>query len=155
MPGATDAPAFRILPPVAFAVPLGLGLAATWWLGDPVRFGPWARWTGWALLALVVPWDAWALATLGRHHTTVLPGRPTTHLVTTGPFRLSRNPLYVGFALLSTSIALLAHSTWALAGLPVALLAVQWGAILPEETYLAGKFGDAYAQYKARVRRWL
>lgn len=150
-----DAPRFRIWPPVAYGVPFTVGIAITWWLGDPVAYPPWTSWAGWALVALVVPWDLWAIRCLQRHHTALLPGSPTTSLVTTGPFRLSRNPLYVGFTVLHAGLALALGSTWALAGLPVAVLAVLWGAILPEEAYLQEKFGPVYKAYRARVRRWL
>lgn len=150
-----DAPRFRIWPPVAFGVPFLLGVAASTWLGDPAPLGPWARPVGLVLLALVVPWDTWALVTMRRRRTAILPGAPTTSLITTGPFRMSRNPLYVGFTVLHASLALLLGSLWALAALPVAILAVLWGAILPEEAYLAGKFGSAYDDYRRRVRRWI
>lgn len=150
-----DAPAFRIWPPVAFGVPFALGVAASTWIGDPLALGAWATPAGIALLAVAVPWDAWGLLAILRRRTGLLPGRPTTALITTGPFRLSRNPLYVGFVLLHVAFALLLGSVWALVGLPVAVLAVWWGAIAPEEAYLAAKFGEEYAAYRSRVRRWL
>lgn len=152
---ASDAPRFRIWPPVAFAVPFLLGLGASWWLGDPVVLPRWSGLAGLVLLILAVPWDAWALWGLLSRRTALLPGSPTTTLVVTGPFALSRNPLYVGFVLLHGGLALVLGSVWALAALPVAILAVLWGAILPEEAYLARKFGRDYAQYRARVRRWI
>lgn len=150
-----DAPDFRIWPPVAFGVPFLLGLGASWWLGDPVSLPRWSRDAGSVLLVLAALWQAWGLWSLLRRHTGLLPGQPTTALVTTGPFRVSRNPLYVGFAALHLGAALALHSPWALVALPVAVLAVLWGAILPEEAYLARKFGAAYAEYCGKVRRWL
>ena len=87
--------------------------------------------------------------------TGLLPGQASTTLVTTGIFAVSRNPLYVGFTGLHLGLALVLGSLWALAALPLALLAVLWGAILPEEAYLAGKFGAEYADDRSKVRRWL
>jgi protein-S-isoprenylcysteine O-methyltransferase Ste14 len=150
-----DAPRFRIWPPVAFGVPFLLGLAVTWRLGDPVTLGIWARPAGFILVAFVIPWDAWALASMVRHRTAILPGGATTTLLTTGPFAISRNPLYVGFIGWHLALGLLLGSVWALVGLPIAILAVLWGAILPEESYLAQKFGSVYEDYRKRVRRWV
>lgn len=152
---APDAPAFRIWPPVAFAVPFLVGLAATRWIGETARLGPYAQEAGLLLLLLVIPWDAWALWALLSRRTALLPGGATTTLVTTGIYRVSRNPLYVGFAVLYAGLGLVLGSVWALALLPVAILAVLWGAILPEEAYLARKFGADYDAYRQRVRRWL
>ena len=67
----------------------------------------------------------------------------------------SRNPLYLGLLAGSAGLALLAGSLWALVLLPVEWALLQWGAVLPEERYLAGKFGSAYDDYRRRVRRWL
>jgi protein-S-isoprenylcysteine O-methyltransferase Ste14 len=81
--------------------------------------------------------------------------RPTTALVTSGPYRLTRNPMYLGMAFLYAGLALSFGVTWSLAFLPLVLLAVDRLAILREEHYLEAKFGEEYRRYKARVRRWL
>ena len=83
------------------------------------------------------------------------PGTPTASIMTTGPYRFSRNPLYLAAALLQTGIAVGVGSFWALASIIVALLLVHFLAVLPEEQYLAGKFGDEYREYKRSVRRWI
>ena len=76
-------------------------------------------------------------------------------LVAEGPFRFSRNPIYVALTLIYCGIGVAADSGWVL-GLAVPLLAVmRYGVIAPEERYLEAKFGDAYRDYKGRVRRWL
>ena len=92
---------------------------------------------------------------MAAHRTSILPGGATTAVLQSGPFRVSRNPLYVGLVALDAGLALLAGSFWALVFVPVGIVALLWGAIWPEERYLAGKFGDDYAAYQARVRRWL
>lgn len=77
----------------------------------------------------------------------------------TGPFRVSRNPLYVGLIAgliaLDTGWALLADSVWVLVLVPVGVAALWWGAVRPEQRYLSGKFGAECDAYRARVRRWV
>ena len=80
---------------------------------------------------------------------------PTTALVTTGPFRFSRNPLYVALTLAYLGIAVAAQSLWALALLIVVLIVMQQGVIGREERYLERPFGADYLRYKERVRRWI
>ncbi len=84
-----------------------------------------------------------------------MPWRPTTALVVGGPFRFTRNPMYLGTTLLYIGIAILAQALWALVLLPFVLMIVQRGVIEREERYLEGKFGADYLRYKQRVRRWL
>jgi protein-S-isoprenylcysteine O-methyltransferase Ste14 len=81
--------------------------------------------------------------------------KPTTALVTEGPFRYSRNPIYVALTLLYVGVALLINALWILLLIVPAVLVLRYGVIAREEAYLARKFGDAYRQYMAQVRRWL
>src|SRR3712207_3608963 len=151
-----DAPAYRIWPPVALGVPLAGGLGVTAAVGDPIPLpaaGP--RITATALIVAFVVWNGWALWLMGRHRTAVLPGGSTRTILDRGPFRVSRNPLYLGLLALDVALALLWPSFWGLVSVPVAAAALWWGAILPEERYLSGKFGADYDAYRARVRRWL
>lgn len=90
-----------------------------------------------------------------RAGTNVNPAKPATALVTTGPFRLSRNPLYVSLTLLYVGIALLFNAVMPWLLLPGVLWVVQYGVIKREEAYLEGRFGQAYLDYAAKVRRWL
>jgi len=85
----------------------------------------------------------------------VVPGRPATTLVTNGPYRVTRNPIYIGFILLYFGIAILATSVWMLLLLVPLLIVLQRGVVEREETYLDAKFGEEYGKYKARVPRWL
>ena len=148
-------PRFRLWPPVSVGVPLVVGLAISGLVGDPLTTGPVTVVSGWALAVGFVAWNGWALATMARHRTALLPGGATTTVIETGPFAWSRNPLYIGLLVLSAAVALLAGSLWAIVLLPVAWALLQWGAVLPEERYLAAKFGAAYDDYRSRVRRWL
>ncbi|MCW2735432.1 isoprenylcysteine carboxylmethyltransferase family protein [Nocardioides sp.] len=150
-----DIVAFRLWPPVAIGAPLLAGALATAWWGDPVEPGPWRVPLGWALVVLFVIWNGWSLWLFARHETGLLPGSPTEAMIEEGPYRLSRNPLYVGLLALYLALALLGGSFWALVLFPVAVLLVLWGAILPEERFLHARFGDPYDAYRSRVRRWL
>lgn len=85
----------------------------------------------------------------------MLPGSETVQVLDRGPFRVSRNPLYLGLIALDIGTALLVPSFWALAGVPAGVLMLLWGAILPEERYLRVRFGAGYEHYTRRVRRWL
>jgi protein-S-isoprenylcysteine O-methyltransferase Ste14 len=148
-------PGFRVWPPVAVGVPLVLGLLVSWLVGDPLP-ASWATTTaGLVLVVAFAVWNGWALRTMARHRTALLPGGATTTVIRTGPFARSRNPLYVGLLVLSAGLALLAASAWALVALPVEWALLRWGAVLPEERYLSEKFGPEYAAYVARVRRWI
>jgi protein-S-isoprenylcysteine O-methyltransferase Ste14 len=83
------------------------------------------------------------------------PGRPTSRLVTDGPFRYTRNPGYLGGAMMYAGIASLTNALWVIVLLPVMLLMMQRTVIEREERYLEGKFGEEYLRYKAQVRRWI
>jgi protein-S-isoprenylcysteine O-methyltransferase Ste14 len=90
-----------------------------------------------------------------RAGTSVVPYRPTTCLVTGGPYRYSRNPDYVGQTMLYIGIAVAANSWWPLLLLPLVLLVVHYGVIRREERYLEREFGREYRVYAATVPRWL
>jgi protein-S-isoprenylcysteine O-methyltransferase Ste14 len=104
-----------------------------------------------AFLALTVT----AIRTLARARTTIVPTQAAQHLVTNGPFAVSRNPLYLGNALLMFGIGLIGGWVWFFVlGLAAAFLTQQL-AIIPEERHLASRFGKKYHDYKKKVRRWI
>ena len=90
-----------------------------------------------------------------RAGTSVMPSEPSTALVTTGPYRFTRNPIYIGFVLAYFGFAVVLTSMWVLLLLIPVLAIMQRGVVVREEAYLARKFGDAYRKYQARVPRWL
>lgn len=98
---------------------------------------------------------AWAALTLRRHDTTVLPHKGTERLVTDGPYRYRRNPIYLGDVLLLLGAAELTKNVWFVILAPLFAGLVTWLAILPEERHLEARFGDAYRAYKANTRRWI
>ena len=87
--------------------------------------------------------------------TSVVPGEPSTALVVEGPYRFTRNPIYIGFVLLYFGLAIILTSLWALVLLIPVLIVLQRGVVEREETYLKRQFGDAYRKYQGRVPRWL
>jgi protein-S-isoprenylcysteine O-methyltransferase Ste14 len=150
-----DAPAYRIWPPVALGVPLLAGLALTAGVGDPIAPPAGARTVAVVLIVAFALWNGWALWLMARFETALLPGGSTSTILDRGPFRVSRNPLYLGLIALDLALALLWPSFWGVVSVPVGVVALWWGAIVPEERYLSGKFGAEYEDYRARVRRWL
>lgn len=97
----------------------------------------------------------WGLVTMLRGRAQVRPDREATVLITNGPFRRFRNPMYVGYALLLLGMSDTMQNIWVALLVPVFVLALTWLAILPEERHLEEKFGDAYRQYKSTSRRWI
>ena len=149
-----DAPAFRIWPPVALGAPLLVGVIVTASAGDPFPLAP-VRVLGLVLFALFALWNGWTLSMMVAHSTAILPGGATETVLDHGPFRFSRNPLYIGLIALDIGLALLWPSAWALLLVPVGIALLFWGAIAPEERYLSAKFGAEYEAYCRKVRRWL
>ena len=90
-----------------------------------------------------------------RAGTNVPPNKPTVTIVTGGPFRFTRNPLYLGGTLVYLGFAMVLGSVWLLWLFVPMVLVLRWGIIHREERYLEAKFGEVYLAYKARVRRWL
>lgn len=139
-----------------FAGLLGVGLlidvALAWTLGlaTPARMIG-----GGLILAAGAGFLAAALGLFRRARTRPEPWRPTTAIVTTGVYSVTRNPMYVGMALAYAGIAVLADAPTALLLLPLVLVVIHVGVIRREERYLEDKFGPEYLRYKAQVRRWL
>ncbi len=96
-----------------------------------------------------------SLRTIRVGEQTEHPWKPTFHLVEAGPFRFTRNPMYVQMILVQLGFAVALANPWIGALLPVTALGLHYTAILPEEAYLLAKFGEDYADYQRRVPRWL
>lgn len=152
---AADKPGVIALPPFIYLAFLlaGLGLeviAPTALLAAPLRY-----FVGGALIAGGL---ALAVVASGRFRaagTNVRPTLPATALVTDGPYRFTRNPMYVALTAVYLGLTLTADSLWLLILLPLLLAVMHYGVIRREERYLAGKFGTPYHDYVGRVRRWL
>ena len=124
-------------------VPLSLG-------GRPLRYS-----AGGIIFTAGLGLLIWALRTMTRAKTTFNPWLPSSRIVSWGPFRFTRNPIYVGDALLYLGTAIAFDSALAILLLPLVLNIVYFGVIRREERYLEAKFGEEYVAYKNQVRRWL
>ena len=89
-----------------------------------------------------------------RSGQSVRPWDPTPSLIFDGPYRFTRNPMYVGLTLFEIGLGLVLNNAWISALALPALATVHFMAVLPEERYLSGKFGDSYRDYLGRVRRY-
>ena len=141
-------------PPFLLLGFIGLGFTAR--LIAPAKFLPdsWAAFVGPILVAASFGLFLWTAFAMHRGRASIPTSEPTNSLVDGGPFRISRNPIYLSMVSLLLGVGIWANSLWfiVLAALAIALLS--WGVISREERYLERKFGDKYLTYKARVRRW-
>jgi protein-S-isoprenylcysteine O-methyltransferase Ste14 len=116
-------------------------------------------WLQWGLGALLIAAGLGLLlsfnTSFSRKGTAVEPWKPTTAIVTTGPYRFTRNPAYLGMALTYIGIAVTSSALWVLVPLPFVLAVIDRGVIAREERYLERKFGEEYLGYKRTVRRWV
>ena len=117
-----------------------------WWIGHAV---------GWPLVVAGFLLLAWSVRTMFRAGVDPALYEPTTAIVATGPYALSRNPIYVSFIAVYVGIALVVNTLWPIIFLPVGIALLYYGVIAREESYLERVFGDGYRHYKARVRRWI
>jgi len=152
-----DSAGVRFPPPFIYLGALLLGLAAERFVA--MRSFGIDRWllvaTGALLFAAGAATMLAAAGLFRRLGTPVPPSRPTTLIATTGPYRWTRNPMYLGMALVYSGIAVGFDGAITLALLPLVLIVIQRQVIAREERYLEAKFGDDYRRYKAEVRRWL
>ena len=145
----------RVPPPLIYVVLFGLALLLHQLV--PLTFLPIlpARVVALICLGCGAILVVWSGLLFRRANTNVVPVKPTTALVLTGPYRLTRNPIYLAFLCIYLAAALWFGVVWALVLVPLVVLTVQRLAIIKEERYLEQKFGDAYRQYRAHVRRWI
>ena len=106
-------------------------------------------------IAVGVTIAAWSVGLFRREHTSFVPIKPATTLVIYGPYRFTRNPMYLGLVCVYVGLALWIGVFWALILLPAVMVLIQRYVIIREEQYLERKFGDEYLRYKANVRRWI
>jgi protein-S-isoprenylcysteine O-methyltransferase Ste14 len=145
-------------PPLLFLAALLLGFVSDRLLPLPfvVPEGDLVRWTvAGSLILIGLALAAAGIRNFSRAATPVRTTEPTRALVTTGIHGWTRNPIYLGMFLLYGGIGVAAQSPWILIlTLPLAI-AIRYGVVAREEAYLERRFGDAYRDYKARVRRWV
>jgi protein-S-isoprenylcysteine O-methyltransferase Ste14 len=148
-----DDPPTRIpWPPVLLVATIGCGFLLEGLAPLPLPTN--LRTAGGAIIVLALLNEIWCALELRRHHTTILPYRPVSTLVTTGPYRWSRNPIYVSHVALAAGVGMVLGSLWTLLLTPALILALMRLSIMPEEQHLAKKFGPAFGAYVRRTRRW-
>jgi protein-S-isoprenylcysteine O-methyltransferase Ste14 len=152
---SADTPGVIAPPPLIYLGALGVGFALDAAIGDASLPSTVARPVGAALIVAGAGLMGTFVRAFGRARTPVDPYRPSEAVVTDGPYRLTRNPGYLGMTLTYAGIAIASNSPWALVPLPAAIVVIDRGVIAREERYLERKFGARYMDYKRRVRRWI
>jgi len=152
---AEDRPGVPIAPPLLFVLPIVVSLVPEWFVPTSFVHGAF-RWIPGAIIFLTgLALNIGGFVIQKRAGADPIPFNPSTRIVSHGPYRFSRNPMYLGFALCTFGLAILVDSAWMLLALPIGLVLVDRIVITREERYLERKFGDEYLNYKRRVRRWL
>lgn len=152
-------PGIRIPPPLLFVMPLLTGFIIQHFVPIRIVTGVGAA----KILGIVGEIEiiigasliVWAMATFKRLRTPIIPVHPARTLAAEGPYTLTRNPMYLSLALVYLGITFVANAFWPLLFLPEAIVLVYLLVIKVEEAYLAREFGEAYAEYRRRVRRWI
>ena len=156
MADPTDTAGVKIRPPIAWIIAVLAGLVLNWML--PLPFLPPAAAAGslgTGIFALALALFAWAVATMTRAGSHVQGSRPTTTVVESGPYRFTRNPIYLAMLLGLMGLAIAVNGLWLLLTLVPFALIIRYAVVAREEAYLERKFGEVYLGYRARVRRWL
>jgi len=141
-------------PPAIYLIAILVGVALHF--VGAIRFVPnLARPLGGLIVVFAAMLFIWSIRTFRSAGTPVPGNQPTTTIVSVGPYRLSRNPIYLAFSLFQVGIALGVNDAWILITLLPAIAIMSLVVIPREERYLEARFGEEYATYKANVRRWL
>ncbi|HJQ28490.1 MAG TPA: isoprenylcysteine carboxylmethyltransferase family protein [Rubrobacter sp.] len=150
-----DNPGVIAPPPLIYAVALAAGLLANRRYRIPFLPRRLTRTLGWPLVIGGITVGVLGSREMLRAETNLDPYKPATAVVTEGPFRYTRNPLYLSMVLIYAGIAALANALPSVLLLPMVQHLMRRGVIEREERYLERKFGDEYLRYKERVRRWI
>lgn len=158
-PDPRDAARVRILPPGVPLITILLGqvLQRTWPIALVPELAPLVRYGvgGGIVAAAILGLGFRAVRTMRRSGQSENPWKPTPSVIETGPYRFTRNPMYLQLVIVCIGFAIMLQNPWTLLLTPLAALVLQELAIRPEEEYLERKFGETYLAYKRRVRRWL
>lgn len=150
-----DHPDVLVRPPLLYAAALLVVLLLRWIRPWPILPPHLVPWLGLGLVAAALAIGIPGRLALKDAGTSVNPGKPTTAIVTKGPYRFTRNPLYVGLTCIFVGLALAFDTGWGFVVLVPLFVTLHFGVVRREERYLESKFGDEYRRYRARVRRYL
>ena len=133
----------------------GVPLGWIWPIRVSLYDGPYVALAGACVFALGAAIAGWGWITFHQAGTTRVPGKISAEFVTWGPYRFTRNPMYLGMAIAYVGEALIQRHVWPLLLFPLVIAFVNWIVIPVEETNLAHAFGETFLAYRRRVRRWL
>lgn len=145
----------RIHPPVLLLMNIVGAFLLNWLLPLPFVFSSALEWTGYILVFVGLGFAFSAVSQFGKMHTTLDPHGSVSAIVTSGPYRFSRNPIYLGFVFTLIGLPLALGNYWGVLLSPLLMILMAQLVIKHEEAYLEEKFKDVYTSYKSRVRRWL
>ena len=156
MDDTADTAHVMIRPPLAWGLAVLAGFGLNWLV--PLPFLPAdlpGSWLGAMMFVFALALVVWAIVTMTRAGSNVPTNRPTTAIVESGPYRFTRNPIYLGMFLGLIGLTIAFNNLWLLVTLVPFVIVIRYGVVAREEVYLERKFGDVYRSYRARVRRWL
>lgn len=142
-------------PPTVFAVCAGISIFAHFVHAVPIAGGAVIRWVGSIVVVCSAALALWAVRVMKAAGTNIRPDQPTLVIVDCGPYRLTRNPMYLSLCLLQIGIALLLNDWIGLTFTLVLFAILHFGVVLREEAYLEQKFGEEYLRFKRSVHRWI
>ncbi len=155
MPGDPQTRSPFDIPPLYIALAIVCMYLLHRWLPIIDLIDPPISWLGWVLIVAGVGLAVWAERLFSRAGTGVRPFTPSTALIADGPYRITRNPMYLGMMLVLLGGFLLAGSLGSLLPIPIFFWWIHSHFILPEENHMAQHFGEAYETFKQKTRRWL
>jgi protein-S-isoprenylcysteine O-methyltransferase Ste14 len=153
--GGPDHAGVAFQPPVLLVIALALGFLLRRFVHLSFLEPKLSAVVGPGVVAASLVLFVWAVVTMVRGQASLPTSKPTDFIVHGGPYRISRNPIYLSMILLQLGVGVWANSLWFLILAVVSAVLLLRGVILREERYLERKFGDEYLSYKSRVRRWL
>ncbi len=142
-------------PPVLLLIHIVAAFLLNWLIPLPFAFAKPFEWMGYIFVFVGLGFAFGAVEQFAKVHTTLDPHGSVSAIVTNGPFRFSRNPIYFGFLCILVGLPLALGNYWGAALSPVFAASMFHLVIKHEEAYLENKFNDLYISYKSRVRRWL
>jgi len=158
-PDQPDAARVRVFPPGVPLITILLGqvLQRFWPIGQSLELPALLRYGvgGLVVAAAILGLGLRAVRTMRATGQDENPWKPTPSLIESGPYRFTRNPMYLQVLIVCVGFALLLRNPWILILTPLAAWILQRFAILPEEAYLERRFGEEYLAYRRRVRRWI
>jgi protein-S-isoprenylcysteine O-methyltransferase Ste14 len=145
----------KIHPPILLLIHIFAAFLLNWLFPLPAAFPKILVWVGYLLVVVGIGLAFSAAGRFLKARTTLDPHGSVAEIVTSGPYRFSRNPIYLGFVCLLIGFPFIFRTYWGLILSPVFMISLYQLVIKQEESYLEKKFGDSYTSYKSQVGRWL